>query len=262
MPWTSARRSGSTTPRSTWSTTCGARRFPPRWRPGARRPDGPDHVRPARPVPAPVGVLAGRGTGRGPMGAGLQGPPLHGRRRLRHRPLPRRPRRDTGAAGPVPADDWRPEPEPSGLRLVATAAGEVARLPLTSARALAGAVRSPTALARQARDMLRGLGALATALRPAAPSSLSGPPRRSDGSPSRGVRWPTSPPCGTRWAARSTTWHSPPSPPASDGCCCPGASCRPRTRCERWSRSRSVLRALRTSATTRSPCSWPSCRCT
>ena len=59
---------------------------------------------------------------------------------------------------------------------MATAAGEVARLPLTIARALAGAVRSPTALARQARDMLRGLGALATALRPAAPSSLSGPP--------------------------------------------------------------------------------------
>jgi WS/DGAT/MGAT family acyltransferase len=75
-----------------------------------------------------------------------------------------------------PADDWRPEPEPSGLRLVATAAGEVARLPVTSARALAGAVRSPTVLVRQARDMVRGLGALATALRPAAPSSLSGPP--------------------------------------------------------------------------------------
>jgi diacylglycerol O-acyltransferase len=76
----------------------------------------------------------------------------------------------------LPADDWRPEPEPSGLRLLATAAGEVARLPLTVARALAGAVRSPTVLARQARDMVRGLGALATALRPAAPSSLSGPP--------------------------------------------------------------------------------------
>ena len=83
---------------------------------------------------------------------------------------------------------------------MATAAGEVARLPLTIARALAGAVRSPTALARQARDMLRGLGALATALRPAAPSSLSGPPSLLDGSPSRAVRWPTSPPCGTRWS--------------------------------------------------------------
>jgi diacylglycerol O-acyltransferase len=72
-------------------------------------------------------------------------------------------------------DDWRPQPEPSDLRLATTAAIDLARLPLASARALAGAMRSPAAAARQARDTVRGLGALATALRPAARSSLSGP---------------------------------------------------------------------------------------
>jgi len=72
------------------------------------------------------------------------------------------------------ADDWRPALEPSDLRLAATAAVDAARLPLTSARALAGAARSPSALARQAWTTVNGLGALATALLPAPPSSLSG----------------------------------------------------------------------------------------
>jgi len=73
------------------------------------------------------------------------------------------------------ADDWTPRPEPSDLRLAATAAIDLARLPLASVRALAGAVRSPATVAHQARGAVRGLGALATALRPAARSSLSGP---------------------------------------------------------------------------------------
>jgi diacylglycerol O-acyltransferase len=73
------------------------------------------------------------------------------------------------------ADDWRPRPEPSGLRLAATAVGDLARLPLVQARALAAAARSPAALARQAGVALRGLAALTGALRPAARSSLSGP---------------------------------------------------------------------------------------
>ena len=74
------------------------------------------------------------------------------------------------------ADDWRPRAEPSALRLAAGAALDVTRLPLASARALAGAVRSPATLVRRARGAARGLGALATALLPATPSSLSGPP--------------------------------------------------------------------------------------
>jgi WS/DGAT/MGAT family acyltransferase len=72
-------------------------------------------------------------------------------------------------------DDWRPQPEPSDLRLTADAAIGLARLPLASLRALAGVVRSPAGVARQARGAVRGLGALATAVRPAARSSLSGP---------------------------------------------------------------------------------------
>ena len=74
------------------------------------------------------------------------------------------------------ADDWRPAAEPSDLRLAATAALEAVRVPLTSARALAGAVRSPATLARQTWQTVSGLGALATALLPATASSLSGPP--------------------------------------------------------------------------------------
>jgi diacylglycerol O-acyltransferase len=72
-------------------------------------------------------------------------------------------------------DDWRPAPEPSSLALAATAARDLARLPIVSARALAGAVRTPGAAARRAGEAVRGLGALATALRPARRSSLSGP---------------------------------------------------------------------------------------
>jgi WS/DGAT/MGAT family acyltransferase len=83
---------------------------------------------------------------------------------------------ETPQPRPPVADDWRPHAEPSALRLAATAARDVARLPLVSARALRGAVRSPAALVRQARHAAVGLGALATALLPATPSSLSGPP--------------------------------------------------------------------------------------
>lgn len=71
-------------------------------------------------------------------------------------------------------DDWSPQPEPSSLSLTATAALDLARLPIVSARALAGTVRSPSGVVQRARDAVRGLAALATALRPATRSSLSG----------------------------------------------------------------------------------------
>ena len=75
---------------------------------------------------------------------------------------------------PVP-DDWAPAPVPSTLRLVTASARNAARLPLAQARTLAAGLRSPATAARQTGTWLRGLGALATALRPAARSSLSGP---------------------------------------------------------------------------------------
>ncbi len=74
------------------------------------------------------------------------------------------------------ADDWRPGPEPSDLRLAASAALDLARLPVTVVRSLADAARSPAALVGRARATAGGLAALATALWPATASSLSGRP--------------------------------------------------------------------------------------
>ena len=95
-------RSGSMTPTSTSATTCGAPRCPRPAGTGARHTHGARHVAAARPRPAAVGVLAGRGPGRRALGDDLQGPPLHGRRRLRHRPLPRDPRSGTRARAARP----------------------------------------------------------------------------------------------------------------------------------------------------------------
>ena len=181
-------------------------------------------------VPAPVGVLAGGGTGRGPMGAGLQGPPLHGRRRLRHRPLPRRPRRDTsrgpfsppttGALSPSrPDSGWwprrrvrsrgcpSPSPGPSPVRC-----GPRPRSPMSTRhaprpRCLAGApcrpllpVGPPSAQRRFA--FARGSVADIATVRHALGGTFN----------------------DVALAAVTA---------GSDGCCCPGASCRPLTRYER-----------------------------
>ena len=81
----------------------------------------------------------------------------------------------TPQPGPATPDDWHPAPEPSALTLVATAALDLARLPVDTVRAVAGLARDPRALARQAAHAARGVGALAWALVPARRSSLSGP---------------------------------------------------------------------------------------
>ena len=79
-------RCGSTTRTSTSSTTCGTRRCP---RPGGegelRRLVGRRDVSAARPRQAAVGDLDRRGPGARALGAAVQDPPLHGRRRLGHR---------------------------------------------------------------------------------------------------------------------------------------------------------------------------------
>jgi diacylglycerol O-acyltransferase len=72
-------------------------------------------------------------------------------------------------------DDWQPRPVPSTVSLAATAVLDLGRLPLLQLRALTGALRSPSALLEQARHTVRGMAALAGALVPASPSSLSGP---------------------------------------------------------------------------------------
>ncbi len=70
-------------------------------------PGGPAHGPAPRPRQAPVGDLDGRGARRRPLGHGVQGPPLPGGRRVRHRaavrhprPVARRPRPDRGDLAP------------------------------------------------------------------------------------------------------------------------------------------------------------------
>ena len=94
---------GWTTRTSTSPTTSGTAPCPA---PGQRRdpaPDGGPDLCPAPGSPqAAVGDLDGRGAEREPLGAAVEGPPLHGRRRLGHRPddgdVRRRRRRPSAAA--------------------------------------------------------------------------------------------------------------------------------------------------------------------
>ena len=81
----------------------------------------------------------------------------------------------TPEPGPAVPDTWQASAEPSSLTLVGAAAVDLARLPLQTARALVEAAREPALLVQRTRDTVRGLAALATALRPATRSSLSGP---------------------------------------------------------------------------------------
>ena len=79
-------------------------------RPGQRRAAAQPRRPRARPAPrhgqAALGALAGRGPRRQPLGDHLQGPPLHGRRRRRHRPdaADVRPRARRDARGPEGLD--------------------------------------------------------------------------------------------------------------------------------------------------------------
>lgn len=75
---------------------------------------------------------------------------------------------------PVP-DTWRPDPEPSGLRLLGDALTDYVTSPyaqLSAARALRHA---PRAVLRRAGGLARGVAAVAGRTRPAPPSSLIGP---------------------------------------------------------------------------------------
>ncbi len=76
---------------------------------------------------------------------------------------------------PPTPDDWRPEHEPSELRLAAAAVGELGRKPAELANALVRSLRAPGGLPDRLGDAARGAVTLATALWPARASSLSGP---------------------------------------------------------------------------------------
>ena len=71
----------------------------------------------------------------GPLGARVQGPPLHGRRRLRRRPDDHPAGRPAPThAPPAPDDDWVPAHEPSDAMLVAESLGQTVRQPTIAAR--------------------------------------------------------------------------------------------------------------------------------
>jgi diacylglycerol O-acyltransferase len=78
-------------------------------------------------------------------------------------------------SAPAP-DRWNPVPEPSTVRLTATALRELARNSATQVGLLAGAVMRPATAVRLVAGTARGLVTLAGAVaRPATASSLSGP---------------------------------------------------------------------------------------
>lgn len=76
---------------------------------------------------------------------------------------------------PAVDDPWQPAPEPSSLRLVAGAVGELVRSPMEQVRLLADGLRRPGVALRQLTDTARGLVALAGALVPVSKSPLAGP---------------------------------------------------------------------------------------
>ena len=88
----------------------------------AAPPGRPAHVPAARPLQAAVGDVDRRGPRGGPLGDGLQGPPLHGRRRLGHRPADACCSTSSATRSATQArTTWQPEPEPSTPSLLAQA---------------------------------------------------------------------------------------------------------------------------------------------
>ena len=174
---TSGRRCGSTTPTSTSRTTSAAGRAAGT---GRGRGAGRDLMArvmsaAARPRPPAVGVLGHRRAGRRPVGDDLQGPPLHGRRRLGHRlyqvvldptPQPRAPaaRRLAAGAGPAGPSRWP-------RRALGTSCWSRGSQARALGRAAAPRHRDP----RAGRDVARGAAGARGEHAPAHRSSLSGP---------------------------------------------------------------------------------------
>ena len=147
------------------------------------------------------------GLERGPLGAAVEGPSLHGRRRVRHRPDVGHARRRHATAA-RPDGVWPPAPEPSGAELVVrTLARPHARARPSSCAALRGGDAGPAPVARaSARDRARAAVGWPASLRPVARLLAERPdrpaPRVELG---RTCASATSRPCAPRSAARSTT---------------------------------------------------------
>jgi diacylglycerol O-acyltransferase / wax synthase len=76
---------------------------------------------------------------------------------------------------PVVAESWRPEPSPSGLRLLADAIVDRSLNPVAAARGLGGELSDPARVVAVAADTARGMIASAGLIRSQEPSSLNGP---------------------------------------------------------------------------------------
>jgi diacylglycerol O-acyltransferase len=75
---------------------------------------------------------------------------------------------------PVP-DTWEPAAAPSTVATTTRAMWELATSPLTTVRAVARSLTAPRQLARTTSETATGLLAMASAVRPVRPSSLTGP---------------------------------------------------------------------------------------
>jgi diacylglycerol O-acyltransferase / wax synthase len=77
-------------------------------------------------------------------------------------------------APPAP-DNWKPESEPSDVRVVAEALGDLVASPYEQFRALRATTRGWRQLASIAGDVVRGATSFAGVVRPTVPSTLNGP---------------------------------------------------------------------------------------
>lgn len=75
----------------------------------------------------------------------------------------------------LPQDTWTPQSEPSPLNLTEDALRVLLHNPADQARMIARALASPRDVTRRLTDTVRGLTALAAALRPATVTTLAGP---------------------------------------------------------------------------------------
>jgi WS/DGAT/MGAT family acyltransferase len=76
---------------------------------------------------------------------------------------------------PPNVDTWRPEPEPSDVRLVSEAIGDLVASPYEQFRAMRSAARGWRQLAELFADAGRGVASMAGLVRPTVESSLNGP---------------------------------------------------------------------------------------
>ena len=142
--------------------------------PGGERaadaPRRPGLLAAARPLEAALGDVARPGPRARPVRDSDQDPPCRRRRDLGggHRNRALRPR---AGAEPAPVDDgWKPQPVPSGAKLVARGVHEAAGAPLRLAEQALGAVRRPDSAAQRVTAALEGVGEIVGALADPAPN--------------------------------------------------------------------------------------------